>query len=355
MGAVAVFLVLLVIWVAAALQLMSASAQPQGFLGGLRSRLQANYAADEDGQPLGFLRVSIIEEALQDLGLSSAQIASRTTGLKTAMSKPVPTATPRSTQTKAPKTATATPMPTETETPLPSTSPTRTRRPTRTSTPTGATPTRTPRPDTAYPTLYPGYLSPGPSDVPGCSQTVSISNLHVIDPYPSRGIEWVKLKYLVEGASEYYYSAPLSVTSGGWSNGAYSRWDAYYAGSITIVVNPSTMAYASQGKALANPARRAAALTTEPIHVTLYAKAVDNAGHESVITLGVYTFPAACGSGTATATAYVTETAPLVTDTPVATDTETPMPSPTSTATPVPPSPTYTPLPPTDTLGPTPT
>ncbi len=135
-AAVGLFVFLLVGWVLLALQLNSALAGPLPFGPGLMSRLSADYRADEGGRSVALIALSILEPAMQALGLTEDEAAAAHESLELAMSQPVPTATAMDFDGAAPFTAT----PTITNTPVPTNTPlptaTNTRRP----------PTRTPEP-----------------------------------------------------------------------------------------------------------------------------------------------------------------------------------------------------------------
>jgi hypothetical protein len=175
LGAFALFLGLLVIWILAVIVLDPAGASSFSLNLGLGSRLRADYSADEVGRRIGVLRISIVEDVMRDLGMSEADAEAHQESVEVAMNEAVPTATARDFSGEAPFTAspqpTATPVPTDlpgdtpeptqtsTATPRATRRPTRTRTPTRTPTPTPggtlsatATRTRTPTPGTATPT-----------------------------------------------------------------------------------------------------------------------------------------------------------------------------------------------------------
>src|SRR3989304_3932110 len=100
------------------------------------SRLSADYRADEGGRSVALISLSILNDAMQTLGLTEDEAATAHESMELAMSQPVPTATAMDFEGAAPFTATPTvtntSLPTNTATPIP----TNTRRP----------PTRTPRP-----------------------------------------------------------------------------------------------------------------------------------------------------------------------------------------------------------------
>ncbi len=133
--------------------------------------------------------------------------------------------------------------------------------------------------DTEPPQLSGGDLEPPPGDLEVCSITSTVDDLRVVDPAISSGMAWVKLKYNVEGyTTEYIYSDPLTLCSGGWT--AEGGWDGCYSGFINITINPSWIP--------PNP--------STPFKINLYAKAQDNEGHATYYHLGQYRMPACCGT-----------------------------------------------------------
>jgi hypothetical protein len=157
-----VFLLCLILWIAAALILNVAFAESLPFSLNLRSRLAANYAPDEFVGSLGVFRLSIIDEVLLDRGLSLEEAEEQSEKIKIAMGSPVPTATARGFGGEEPFTATPTEPPTATI----SVSPTETPTPTHTVA-IVASATDTPKPATETPTVpskTPTYgSSPAPS------------------------------------------------------------------------------------------------------------------------------------------------------------------------------------------------
>ncbi len=142
-------------------------------------------------------------------------------------------------------------------------------------------PVETPKPnDTQPPQISGGILDPAPGNLNVCTITVTVTDLRVVDPAPSSGIEWVKLKYKVEpvngGVTDWIFSNPLTLCSGGPTQEG--GWDGCYDGSIQIEIDPSW----------ASPA-------PDRFHIALYSKARDQAGHETCHFLGEYTMPAECG------------------------------------------------------------
>jgi len=130
--------------------------------------------------------------------------------------------------------------------------------------------------DTTPPQISEGTPDPPEGDKDTCSMTITVNNLRVVDPPPSSGIAWVKLKYNVEGYTDYIYSNPMTLCSGGFTEAG--GWDGCYAGSILVSIDP--------GWASPNP---------EPFIINLYAKAKDNKGNSSYAYLGQYRMPASCG------------------------------------------------------------
>lgn len=158
--ALLVFLLCLVLWIVAALILNIAFAESLPFSLGLRSRLAANYAPDDFIGSLGIFRLSIIDEVLQDRGLSPEDAEERSKKIKEAMSLPVPTATARDFEGNDPFTSTPTLLLTTSITATPTETPT----PTVTinaETDTPIPPTETPTGPSKTPTFGP---SPTPTE-----------------------------------------------------------------------------------------------------------------------------------------------------------------------------------------------
>ena len=153
-GATAIFLLLLVLWVVAAIQLSDASAGELRFPFNLRSNLSADYSQDAQGRQLGSLRLSIVSDFLRDIGFSKPEADQKQDNLVKELDKPVPTATALNFEGDAPYTATPTFTPTATNTFTPSPTPTFTNTPTPKPT---RTPTKTPEPPD--PTDTPSYPS----------------------------------------------------------------------------------------------------------------------------------------------------------------------------------------------------
>lgn len=298
LGAVAVFVVLFLIWLVTALNLDVAAAGPLGLPFNLRSRLLADYSTDETGVRIGSLRLSIVDEALRDLGLSSRDAQDQRQGYEMVFGFPVPTATALNFEGDLPYTATPTRTapPTLTSVPTATSTSTYTPRPTATRTPpplSESEPTATPKPsktstplgvgsDVAPPTVdaEKAVIEPQPGSQVSCKVTIQVSGLRVIDPAYSSGIEWVRLKFRIQGLTDYVYSEPLTKSSGGWTGEGGSTWDALYKGSLTIDL--------SEYDGIAS-------MTMDDIQIELWAKAKDKAGHEGYLKLGEnYRMSASC-------------------------------------------------------------
>jgi cell division septation protein DedD len=352
LSAFAILLILVAVWVIGVLQLDPAAAESSRISLSLRSRISANFGPDSGG-PLAALRLSIVGDVLNDLGLGPAgQKASE--ALMEAMLTPVPTATAYSYEGDPPPTATpviserptGTPIPTSTITPAPSTTGLPTARPSLTPSATAKPterPTSTkasPADDTRSPQLSGGNLSPGPGSL-SCTQEIHISGLRVLDPDYSSGINYVKLKYQIEApdSNGLIYGDQLDRTSGGFTSPGHT-WDARYSGSIVIDFNQAVGALLRGGRTLAKPVALppiqstdetptptatptatdtpAPTATNTPVTPTatntpetptatltptstpssyaviLYAIAEDKAGHSRHITLGTYSIPSNC-------------------------------------------------------------
>jgi hypothetical protein len=234
------------------LQLNSALAGPLPFGPGLMSRLSADYRADEGGRSVALIALSILEPAMQALGLTEDEAAAAHESLELAMSQPVPTATAMDFDGAAPFTATPTitntPLPTKTPTPTPPNTrrpPTRTPEPTETDKPTktpgaptatGAAPTATAAGggDTEYPEVESFTVDPTPGtlDLGVCTIEATV---RIVDESPSDGIDTddVGMKYEnPDGPPSYITSYNMVLMSGGPDG--FGGWDAVYSGSITF-------------------------------------------------------------------------------------------------------------------------
>jgi hypothetical protein len=242
-GAVAVFLALLLVWVLAAIQLTSAAAEPLALMYSLRSRLGADYGTDAAGRPMRSMRLSIVQEVLQDLGLHGADAEAQRQGLEASLGQPVPTATARNFEGEAPYSATPTKTATPTNTPTVTSTPTPTRTPRPTKTPTPQ-PTNTPKPkpptatpsgsiDTKDPQICCMLMVPPPSTINSC--TIDVTDMEVFDPAFSSGIDPTKVfaKYQGPHTPGLIY-VNLAMISGGFTSGPGSDWDAHYGGTVNL-------------------------------------------------------------------------------------------------------------------------
>ncbi len=269
-------------------QLGPASAGSLRFGVNMRSNMAADYSG-RDADQVGFLRLTIFQEFFRDLGLNPLEAEEQARQIEATLDGVVPTATALNFDGDAPLTATptATPIPTDTPTPLPtattrpSSTPSRTPTtkptdspPTPTKTP-GALPTATKTPgatatsgaDNLNPEIKSGWtLVPPPGTLTQCS--FQVIDLRVKDPAPSSGLLWARLKYEdPDSPGSYIESGDLTLTSGGWSGGA---WDAKYTGSISL----------------------SDVDTGDPIIV--WGKARDNAGNTGYLELATYTMGVDC-------------------------------------------------------------
>jgi hypothetical protein len=277
----AVFLLLVVVWVVAVLQLSPAAAGERRLGVALRSGLAADYSGETVSRVVRALRISVVEDLMRDLGMSDEEADEAAQAVKASMDLPVPTATARDFSGEHPHTATPTKTPLPTATALPTKTltprPTRTPEPTKTDKPKKK-PTKTPTPaggaDIHDPEIEPsGYdLDPSPGVLPDCEVEWEIANLEVFDPAPSSGIDFVILKYKVDGYSDWEYSDPLSKTCGGFD--VDGNWDACYDGTLDLHICSGSFADENDGP--------------DDFEILLYAKAKDNEGHESVLDLGTY-------------------------------------------------------------------
>jgi hypothetical protein len=128
------------------------------------------------------------------------------------------------------------------------------------------------------PLLSGGDPNPPPGNLEMCSVTIKVNDLRVVDPAVSSGMAWVKLKYNVEGyTTEYIYSDPLTLCSGGWTDE--KGWEGCYSGSILVAIAPEWIPPDASTMFMVN----------------LYVKALDNGGNDSYYYLGQYSMPACCG------------------------------------------------------------
>jgi hypothetical protein len=302
-GALGLFMLSLVIWATAALLLNTASAGTVPFSFSIRSLLKADYSSDGASEPLGAFRISVVNDAFRDSGLSPEEAETLANAVKLAMSSLVPTATARNFEGAAPFTATPTntPIPTDTPTPTPTLVPTSTA--TKTLAPTATKkikPSDTPAPaDGQSPSRLSGWtVSPTFGTLTTCSITVDVQNLHVYDPAYSSGIEFIKLKYYDPVQDKYFYSTPLYPSSPpGWKTG--DEWDDYYNLSVDITISPAcSSSFLPDSDGLMVSFSTSPLLTTCDYTVPVYVWIEDNAGNTVKPKLGEYEFPDDCGTST---------------------------------------------------------
>jgi hypothetical protein len=340
--ALGIFLAMMAVWIASALVLNEVFAQSSPFSLVLRSKLAADYSQERNDANFGPLRLSIIRETLKDLGFGSDEAEDIALSNLSELDDPVPTATALNFAGDSPFTTTATKLPESTSTPEPTSTALLTKIPTRiqmkktkvvTLPPVGTTvATLAPWSDTVKPVLSGGSLNPTPGALASCSIGIGLSGLRVKDAPVSSGIEWVKVKYKIEGPNSlgYVYSANLSPPdSGGWSG---SAWDAIYSGMVYVDFEGGYVFSWGGRKGLALSAMETATPTPElatathtllsptptdppvpptacdtpippttthtpnsnPFTVTLWAGAQDNNGNVNYLFLGAYTMPANC-------------------------------------------------------------
>jgi hypothetical protein len=235
-GAVGLFLVLMVVWVAAAVRISASAAAPSSLMSSLRSRLSANYAPDAGGSSVRSLRLSIFQEVMQDLGMSGDEAAAESRRIEAGMQGPVPTATARDFEGAQPLTATPTKTPVPTHTPTPTATATRTPRPT-------PTKTKTPAPTAAapMPTNTPSGADTDPPVVTAWTSSVTVAactadidiDATIYDAPMSSGISQVQIKYVVPGyVSSYTYLDNISYCSGGIKPDG--SWQGCYDGTVTF-------------------------------------------------------------------------------------------------------------------------
>ena len=244
-GAVALFLLLFVLWVVAVFQLSPASAGA----GTLQLRLRSNLAADYGAAPmlrmLRTLRLTVMEDVMRDMGMTEQQASAEMRAMAELLESPVPTATARSLMGEAPFTPTATRTPVPTDTPEPTATSTPRPRPTATETerPTKKPKTATPGPPTATPSgsvdsTAPSIccmaLSPSPgSTLMACD--ISVDDLEVFDPAYSDGIATGDVYAKYDGPhTGGWQLVNLSLLSGGFVSGPGSDWSAHYGGTLTL-------------------------------------------------------------------------------------------------------------------------
>jgi len=277
-GAVGLFLVLMVVWVAAAVRISASAAAPSSLMSSLRSRLSANYAPDAAGSSVRSLRLSIFQEVMQDLGMSGDEAAAESRRIEAGMQGPVPTATARDFEGAKPLTATPTKTPIPTETPVPTETVTSTPKPkptkTKTPAPTAAAPMPTNTPsgsmDVTDPQITRFDLNPA---IGGTlmSCTFQVNDLDVLDPAFSDGIDPARVYAKYDGPlTGGLQLVVIPIESGGFVSGPGSDWVASYDGPVTINN----------------------AVVGDPIDV--WGKVTDLAGHTTILSAGSYTMGTAC-------------------------------------------------------------
>jgi len=280
MGALGLFLVLMVLWIAAAMRLSAAAAAPSNLMTSLRSRLSANYAPDPGGSTVRSLRLSIFQEVMQDLGMSEDEAAGQSQEMAAGMRAPVPTATARDFEGAKPFTATptVTPVPTATLTNTPRPRPTRTKTPVPTEEPAAPPPpTSTPPSADADPPIV--TSSTFGVTVAGCSATINLS-ANIYDAPMSSGISQVQVKYKVPGyVSSYAYLANLTYCSGGIQGDG--SWQGCYDGVVTFNEISSTWCGTS------NPG-------PTDFQVEIYVKPIDNLGLLTYNPVGTFSLSHTC-------------------------------------------------------------
>ncbi len=118
-------------------------------------------------------------------------------------------------------------------------------------------------------------MVPPPGDLSECAPKIVVTNLHVIDPPISYGMEWVKLNYQVVDYSGLIFSDALALVSGGPIGDG--GWDAIYEGEIVFEIDTD---WDPPGSGM--------------FQIQLSVKAQDKGGNESTFFLGDYTIPGSC-------------------------------------------------------------
>jgi hypothetical protein len=314
-GAIAVFSVLLVVWIAAALLLSSASAGPLPISLNLRSRLKADYGSDDVFGPLKVFRLSIINDRLLDGGLSIEEAEAQSEAIGSAFDQPVPTATALNFRGDAPYTATYTNTPTSTATPVPTDTPTatatKTPRPTKTRTPI---PTDTPEPppeepepvktstktpvttgDTKPPEILDWSLDPAEWPTAGCSATIHVNALKIMDKAYSSGLAWIKIKYYDPENSAWIVTELVPTPPAGWTEGI--DWYDHYDFEINVNIGttcPTGFDPGSGGAYLSLGSESSPVTCDTSVPVKAWVR--DVAGNEACKSLGTYQVPECCVS-----------------------------------------------------------
>ncbi len=332
--AFSVFCVLLVIWVTAAMVLNAAAEGTLPISMHVYSDLYADYSPDVVVRPLGVFNLAIISETLKDRGYSEEEVEERAKAIEVAMNEPVPTATalnyegdapptatptkthtptathtptltPTNTPTKIPtKTPTKTPTPEPTKKPKPSNTPTEeavcpSSTPTHTPIPPTDTPvpTDTPETDTKKPNINGWTLDPAPGAVGDCEFTIEVSELHIVDPTYSSGLDWIQLRYYDEVKDEWICSCmgdPPEPPD--WDLG--DTWNATYSMEINMNIEPGAAfsLYEESGKGPKGGLALQLPVMIDT-NVELKLRVQDVAGNMEEKILGTYTLPEGCFIG----------------------------------------------------------
>jgi len=274
-----VFLAGLVVWMVVVSGLEPVFAAPGHVSADLNSQLSADYGQEETTGSFRMISLSIVQEVFKDLtspGADDEENAAALEEIEQSMQGQVQTATAVNFAGDPPPTLTYTPRPTSTNTPRPTATPSLTPTNTKTPVPTATLeptkevkPTKTPKvkKDEAPPVVNPEddlEISTDPENlhleaVDGvCTFDIVIDQVYVFDPEPSSGIDWVKMKYKVEGHTDYLYSSALPLICGGYDGEA---WYSCHAGSVEVEIEKSW---------------------EDPVVVKVWLKVRDKEGYETV-------------------------------------------------------------------------
>lgn len=279
LSAFSVFIIGLAIWILAVLHVSVATAAPFGYRLDLRSQLYSDYKSDQLPQPIRILRLSIVREVLQDLGLSDDSIEARIASGQLDLEELVPTATALNFSGDDPPTVT--PIPTSTSRPAA----TNTREPTKAADPSKTPkasktpkPSKTPKasdtPETPIDTESPEILikedfiitPEDGSNFESCEFNIEIDKVYVSDPKPSSGLDWIKIKYKVEGHTGLIFSDPLDIFCGGMNGDG--SWYSGHRGSVEVEIEEDW---------------------EDPVTINVWLKAMDNAGNYDIQSVATYT------------------------------------------------------------------
>ena len=285
--------VLIVVWIAAALLLNTASAEGLPLSLRLSSRLSADYSVDKIG-PLKALSLSIIGDMLRDMGMGAQEAEEHEASMKALMEDPVPTATARDFEGAAPFTATPTKTSTPTNTPTSTTTPTSTFTPrptmTRTQKPTETLQVRTATVVSPIDTHHPTIADPGTlaiDEIDSCTISVTASGVVIQDQGPSSGIDWTKLKYQVydsdldDSYTDLIFSNALTLCgSSSLPGGGVEACFSGPSSGFEISIYPG---FSSQSD-----------YDGSEFKVRIWLKTRDNAGNEDIEEYSVISLPASC-------------------------------------------------------------